>query len=61
MAARITLFCDQCLADAQLSSVGTITDARVEQFRYGWFYTGEKDLCPVCSGRDPHYFDTEPF
>ena len=63
MAVRIRLYCDKCLGEAYLASVGkiTTTDARVQRFSEGWFYDGDQDLCPVCTGRDPHYYDSEPF
>lgn len=63
MGVKIRLSCDRCLGEALLSSSGAITttDARVERFIEGWFYNGKQDLCPVCTGRDPHYFDSEPF
>lgn len=63
MGVKIRLYCDKCLGESHLSSSGavTVTDARVHQFQWGWFYDGDHDLCPVCTGRDPNYFDSEPF
>jgi hypothetical protein len=65
MSAIIRLKCDKCEGESPLSHYGTPTDARVSEFKYGWFYdieVGEPaDLCPVCTGRDPDYWHSEPF
>lgn len=61
MSIDMRLCCDKCGADdLRVYTVATATDARVEGFREGWYYDGT-DLCPVCSGRKPGYFDEEPF
>jgi hypothetical protein len=64
MSLHICLICDKCEAQS-LPHHGTSTDARVANFSSGWFYNMEQgeeyDLCPVCSGRDPQFWDTEPF
>lgn len=66
MSTIIRLSCDKCQGEAPLTHMGTTTDARVAEFREGWFYTvdaehGAIDLCPVCSGRKPDYWTAEPF
>lgn len=65
MSAIIRLQCDKCNGISSLDHYGTLTDARVSEFKYGWFYDmfqGEPaDLCPVCSGRDENYWTDEPF
>lgn len=60
MSLHISLICDKCEAQSTPRH-GTATDARVEEFKNGWFFDGDVDLCPVCSGRDPGYWKTEPF
>jgi hypothetical protein len=59
------LKCDKCEGESPLYHYGTPTDARVSEFKYGWFYDFKDliatDLCPVCSGRDPDYWHHEPF
>lgn len=44
-----------------MPTIGTVTDARVDRFPEGWFYDGEVDLCPACTGRDSSYWSSEPF
>lgn len=61
MALIIRLSCDKCDGEARASTIGTPTDARVERFHEGWFYDGEVDLCPACTGRDGSYWAAEPF
>ena len=61
MALIIRLSCDKCDGEAHVSTIGTATDARVERFAEGWFFNGEVDLCPVCTGRDGSYWVAEPF
>jgi hypothetical protein len=61
MTVIIRLQCDKCEAMSPLKHYDkTITDARVFEFRHGWFYNivdgVPADLCPVCSGRDPDYW-----
>jgi len=64
MSLHISLICDKCEAQSTPRH-GTATDARVAEFKNGWFYDVEvgepADLCPVCSGRDLDYWHTEPF
>jgi hypothetical protein len=64
MSLHICLICDKCEAQSSPHH-GTATDARVAEFKHGWFYNMEQgeeyDLCPVCSGRDLEYWTTEPF
>lgn len=61
MATTILLSCDKCDGQALYPVTGTATDARVEHFQHGWFFNGEHDLCPVCTGKDPDYYIAEPF
>jgi hypothetical protein len=65
MSAIIKLQCDKCNGISSLDHYGTLTDARVNEFKYGWFYDtlhgSPADLCPVCSGRDENYWTAEPF
>jgi hypothetical protein len=65
MSAIIKLQCDKCNGISPLPHYGTTTDARVAEFKHGWFYdtvdNAPADLCPVCSGRDPLYWTAEPF
>lgn len=65
MSAIIRLQCDKCNGISSLDHYGTLTDARVNEFKYGWFYDtlhgSPADLCPVCSGRDENYWTAEPF
>ena len=61
MALVIRLSCDKCNGEASTSTIGTATDARVDRFAEGWFYDGEVDLCPVCTGLNPNYWVAEPF
>jgi hypothetical protein len=48
-----------------LTHYGTTTDARVAEFKHGWFYdtvdNAPADLCPVCTGRNLNYWTEEPF
>jgi hypothetical protein len=57
----IRLSCDKCDGEAHAFTIGTPTDARVERFPEGWFFDGEVDLCPVCTGRNGSYWSAEPF
>ena len=61
MALKIRISCDKCGGEAIPFTIGTATDARVERFPEGWFFDGEVDLCPVCTGRDGSYWSAEPF
>jgi hypothetical protein len=65
MSAIVRLQCDKCNGMSLLTHYGTVTDARVVEFKHGWFYDklhGEPaDLCPVCTGRNPNYWTEEPF
>lgn len=64
MSAIVRLQCDKCNGMSPLTHYGTTTDARVNEFKHGWFYTledGAIDLCPVCAGRDLTYWTAEPF
>lgn len=65
MTAIVRLKCDKCEGESPLTHFGTPTDARVNEWRNGWFYDIEggvtADLCPVCTGRNPDYWTAEPF
>lgn len=65
MSAIVKLQCDKCNGISPLDHYGTVTDARVAEFRHGWFYDmlydTPADLCPACSGRDLTYWTSEPF
>ena len=65
MSTIIRLKCDKCEGESPLTHYGTPTDARVNEFKHGWFYdmseSEEYDLCPVCTGRDLTYWTAEPF
>jgi len=65
MSTIIRLQCDKCEGISPLTHYGTPTDARVAEFKHGWFYDIEvgtpADLCPVCNGRDLTYWTAEPF
>ena len=65
MSAIIRLKCDRCEGESPLTHHGTATDARVNEFKYGWFYNmsegDEYDVCPVCSKHDLNYWTAEPF
>lgn len=65
MSTIIRLKCDKCEGESSITHHGTPTDARVNEWRSGWFYNLEEgnayDLCPVCSGRNPNYWVEEPF
>jgi hypothetical protein len=57
----IRIICDKCDGEAVPFSIGTATDARVDRFPEGWFFDGEVDLCPSCTGRNVDYWAAEPF
>jgi hypothetical protein len=65
MSTIIRLKCDKCEGESPLTHHGTSTDARVNEWRNGWFYNLEEgedyDLCPVCCNRNPNYWTAEPF
>jgi hypothetical protein len=65
MSAIIRLQCDKCKGVSSLTHYGTTTDARVAEFKDGWFYysvdNAPADLCPVCTGHNPDYWTAEPF
>jgi hypothetical protein len=61
VALKIRIICDKCDGEAVPFSIGTATDARVERFPEGWFFDGEVDLCPSCTGRNADYWAAEPF
>jgi len=65
MSLNIRLQCDRCGGVSPLTHYGTPTDARVSEFKYGWFYDVTKgipaDQCPMCTERDPNYWHQEPF
>ena len=58
MSLLISLICDKCEAHSTPHYGYTV---RVANFSAGWLFDGDVDLCPVCSGRDPEYWATEPF
>jgi hypothetical protein len=60
MSLHISLICDKC-EGRSVPCYGTATDVRVNNFAAGWYFDGDVDLCPVCSGRDLEYWATEPF
>jgi hypothetical protein len=60
MTLLICLICDKCEGQS-LPSYGTATDTRVHNFSGGWVFDGDVDFCPVCSGRDPEFWSSEPF
>jgi hypothetical protein len=57
----IRLSCDKCEGEAHTVTIGRPNDARVDRFAEGWFFDGQVDLCPVCTGRDGSYWSAEPF
>lgn len=65
MSAIVRLQCDKCNGMSLLTHYGTTTDARVAEFKHGWFYdtvdNAPADLCPVCTGRNLNYWTEEPF
>ena len=61
MTVLMKIQCEKCKNISTISQYGTATDARVAEFKNGWFFDGEVDLCPACCGRNPQFWDTEPF
>lgn len=60
MSLSIKLICDRCTGES-IAWYGTPTDVRVQHFASGWFFDGDADLCPVCTGKDENYWVGEPF
>lgn len=66
MATTVRIYCDQCHGECLTVTVGNIIEARNDTRRKGWSYFydsehGDMDLCPVCNGKDPTYWESEPF
>jgi hypothetical protein len=64
MTVLMKIQCDKCKNISTISQYGTPTDARVAEFKNGWFFDpdmGGFDLCPECCGRNLKFWDTEPF
>ena len=60
MSLIIQIVCDKCQGTS-IPWHGTPTDVRVQLFPSGWFFDGDADLCPVCTGKDQGYWVSEPF
>lgn len=73
MATIIRLSCDRCDGESLLPTFGSVEHARQVHARDGWQHTAvissrtpstpfeAVDLCPVCAGTNPDYYQAEPF
>lgn len=72
MATIVRLSCDRCDGESLLPTFGSVEHAREVHARDGWRHTLEvsvagspwlpaTDVCPVCAGTDPTYYQAEPF
>lgn len=60
MSLLISLICDKCEGRSSPHYGGSI-GARANNVSSGWVFNGDIDLCPVCSGRNPEFWSSEPF
>lgn len=71
MATIVRLSCDRCDGESLLPTFGSIEHARQVHARDGWKHTtcdirckehaNGIDICPVCAGTNPDYYQAEPF
>ena len=72
MATIIRLSCDRCDGESLLPTFGSVEHARQVHARDGWRHNtivsslgpahiADTDVCPVCAGTNPDYYQAEPF